>query len=150
MHGEADETLSVDATNEAVAKTAALAPASSLEYIALPDVTHAPALQASQSIWMDWISDRFAGKEARSGFQRTTIVRPRPAPSYQVAQSWYLEPASQFFHAPKSFVLKEQSDIDEMVQGAFSSDLTYPVTLYTAKRKGLLSFRQRHSSSNSG
>ncbi|CAL8579855.1 hypothetical protein XPA_005585 [Xanthoria parietina] len=100
MHGEADETLSVDATNEAVAKTAALVPASSLEYITLPDVTHAPALQASQSIWMDWISDRFAGKEARSGLQRTTIVRPRPAPSYQVAQSWYLEPASQFFHAP--------------------------------------------------
>ncbi|KAL8848097.1 MAG: hypothetical protein Q9221_006854 [Calogaya cf. arnoldii] len=100
MHGEADETLSVDATNQAVAKTVALFPSSSLEYIALPDVTHAPALQASQSIWMDWIADRFAGKEVKSGFRRTTVVRPRPAQSYQVAQSWYLEPASQFFHAP--------------------------------------------------
>ncbi|KAI4134154.1 MAG: hypothetical protein LQ341_006071 [Variospora aurantia] len=100
MHGEADEMLSVDGTNEAVAKTVALFPSSSLEYITLPDVTHAPALQASQSIWMDWIADRFAGKEVKSGFQRTTVVRPRPAQSYQVAQSWYLEPASKFFHAP--------------------------------------------------
>ncbi|KAI4261036.1 MAG: hypothetical protein L6R35_007418, partial [Caloplaca aegaea] len=100
MHGEADPTLTVDATNEAVAKTVALFPSSSLEYITLPDVTHAPALQASQSIWMDWIADRFAGKEVKSGFQRTTVVRPRPAQSYQVAQSWYLEPVSQFYHAP--------------------------------------------------
>ncbi|KAL9011844.1 MAG: hypothetical protein Q9173_003347 [Seirophora scorigena] len=100
MHGEADETMSVDATNKAVAETATLFPSSSLEYIALPDVTHAPALQASQSIWMNWISDRFAGRAVKSGFQRTEVVRPRPTQSYQVAQSWYLERASQFFHAP--------------------------------------------------
>ncbi|KAL9582992.1 MAG: hypothetical protein Q9212_002973 [Teloschistes hypoglaucus] len=100
IHGEADETLNIDATNEAVARTVELFPSSSLEYIALPDVTHAPALQASQSIWMDWIADRFAGKEIEPGFQRRTVVRPRPTQSYQVPQSWYLERASQFFHAP--------------------------------------------------
>ncbi|KAI4201971.1 MAG: hypothetical protein LQ350_002876 [Teloschistes chrysophthalmus] len=100
IHGEADETLNIDATNEAVARTVELFPSSSLEYIALPDVTHAPALQASQGIWMDWVADRFAGKEIKSGFQRRTVVRPRPAQSYQVPQSWYLERASQFFHAP--------------------------------------------------
>ncbi|KAL8637323.1 MAG: hypothetical protein Q9228_005395 [Teloschistes exilis] len=100
IHGEADESLTIDGTNEAVARTMEVCPSSSLEYITLPDVTHAPALQASQSIWMDWIANRFARSEVKSGFQRTTVVRPRPAQSYQVTQSWYLERASQFFHAP--------------------------------------------------
>ncbi|KAL8936176.1 MAG: hypothetical protein Q9211_004311 [Gyalolechia sp. 1 TL-2023] len=98
IHGEADVNLRVDATNEAVARTVALFPSSSLEYIALPDMTHTPALHASQSLWMNWIADRFAGKEVKPGFQRTTVVRPRPAQSYQVAQRWYLQPATQYFH----------------------------------------------------
>ncbi|KAI4191823.1 MAG: hypothetical protein LQ348_003399 [Seirophora lacunosa] len=100
MHGDADETLSVDATNKAIAVTATLFPSSSLEYIALSNVTHAPALQASQSIWTNRIFDRFSGRAVKSGFQRTEVVRPRLAQSYQIAQGWYLVRTSQFFHAP--------------------------------------------------
>ena len=100
IHGEADETLRVDATTLAVRKTAELFPSSRLEYTVLPDVTHAPALQASQRLWMDWIADRFAGREVKPYFQQSTVTSPRPAQSYQVAQSWFLEPATQVFHAP--------------------------------------------------
>ena len=100
IHGEADETLRVDATTLAVKRTAELFPSAQLEYVVLPDVTHAPALQASQRLWMDWIADRFAGREVKPHYQQTTVTRPRPAESYQVAQGWFLEPATQFFHAP--------------------------------------------------
>ena len=100
IHGEADETLRVSATTLAVKRTAELFPSSQLEYVVLPDVTHAPALQASQRLWMDWIADRFARREVNPYFQQTTVTRPRPAESYQVAQAWFLESATQFYHAP--------------------------------------------------
>ena len=100
VHGEADDRLSAAVTTAAVEKTADAFPQSQLEYYLIPNVSHVPALQASQRLWMEWISDRFAGREVKHQVQRSQLSGVRPASSYQKEQNWYLEPATQFFHAP--------------------------------------------------
>ncbi|KAG7007488.1 hypothetical protein G7Y79_00009g025970 [Physcia stellaris] len=100
IHGESDDRLSPAATARAVDKTAVDFPSSQLEYVSVPDVTHVPALQASQRLWMEWIADRFAGREAKQGVQRTVLERARGAGAYQKEQNWYVEAATQFYHAP--------------------------------------------------
>lgn len=100
IHGETDEKLSADAVERAVRRTIELHESSQLEYVSIPEVTHVPALQASQRLWMEWIVDRFAGRAAKPGFQQTKLARARPVGSYQPEQNWYLEAATQFFHAP--------------------------------------------------
>lgn len=100
IHGVTDDKLSSAVSTKAVDKTAEAFPESQLEYILIPNVTHVPALQASQRIWMEWIADRFAGREVKHQIQRSELSGARPAASYQKEQNWYLEPATQFFHAP--------------------------------------------------
>ena len=100
IHGETDDKLSSAVTTAAVDKTAKAFPESPLEYILIPNVTHVPALQASQRVWMEWIADRFAGREVKHQVQRSQLLGARPAASYQKEQNWYLERATQFFHAP--------------------------------------------------
>ena len=100
VHGETDDKLNSAMTTAAVDKTAKEFPESQLEYVLIPNVTHVPALQASQRLWMEWIADRFAGREAKHQVQRTELPRARPAASYHKEHNWYLEPATQFFHAP--------------------------------------------------
>lgn len=100
IHGETDDRLSSAATTAAVNKTAEAFPESQLEYVFVSNVTHVPALQASQRLWMEWIADRFAGREVKHQVQRTELSQARPAASYSKEQNWYLESATQFFHAP--------------------------------------------------
>lgn len=99
IHGEIDDRLSSAATTTAVNKTAEAFPESQLEYVLIPNGTHGPTLQASQRLWMEWIAHRFAGREVKHQVQRTELSRVRPAASYQKVQNWYLEPATQLFHA---------------------------------------------------
>ncbi|KAL8680245.1 MAG: hypothetical protein Q9186_003541 [Xanthomendoza sp. 1 TL-2023] len=100
IHGEADDRLSVESIAKAVEDTADAYPKSQLEFVRLPEISHVPALQASQRVWMDWITDRFAGREVKQGVQRTTMNIARPRGSYQKEQNWYLEAATEAFHAP--------------------------------------------------
>lgn len=100
IHGEIDDRLNASATSLAVDKTAELFPSSQLEYIILPQMGHVAALQASQRVWMDWIADRFAGREIRTCCQRRELTPARPTTSYQAEQNWYIKPATQFYHAP--------------------------------------------------
>lgn len=100
IHGESDDRLSPAATARAVDKTAVDFPSSQLEYVSVPDVTHVPALQASQRLWMEWIADRFAGREAKQEVQRIVLERARGAGAYQKEQKWYVEAATQFYYAP--------------------------------------------------
>ncbi|KAL8805283.1 MAG: hypothetical protein Q9182_002051 [Xanthomendoza sp. 2 TL-2023] len=100
IHGETDDRLSVDTTIKAIEDTAAAYPDSQLELIRLPEISHVPALQASQRVWMDWIADRFAGREVKQGLRSTTMEIARPRGSYQKEQNWYLEAATAPFHAP--------------------------------------------------
>lgn len=100
IHGEADPRLSYETVERAVHKTAEMFPSAQLEFVTLPHVTHAPALPASQRRWMDWIADRFAGREVQPGVKRSELARARPDTAYQKEQNWYLEAASTFYHAP--------------------------------------------------
>lgn len=100
IHGESDPQLSSKLTTDAVNKTASSFPSSQLEYILVPHVTHVSALAASQRLWMDWIADRFAGREVKFHCQRSTLPHARPGSSYQVEQNWYLESANKFYHVP--------------------------------------------------
>ncbi|KAI4219032.1 MAG: hypothetical protein L6R36_008605 [Xanthoria steineri] len=100
IHGECDDRLCIDATAMAVENTAAAWPDSRLEFIRLPGVSHVPALQAGQRVWMDWIADRFAGRPVKQGVTTTTLNPARPGRSYQKEHNWYLEAATEPFHAP--------------------------------------------------
>ena len=100
IHGESDPQLSISTTTKAVENTINQHPSSQLEYISLPNVTHVPVLFAAQRVWMQWISDRFAGTKVKDGYTRSRMEPARPAKSYQTEQNWYLAPATEFFHAP--------------------------------------------------
>lgn len=49
---------------------------------------------------MDWIADRFKGVEVEKGYKTSTFSSARPAAVYHKEQNWYLEAATQFYHAP--------------------------------------------------
>ncbi|KAL8717595.1 MAG: hypothetical protein Q9225_005175 [Loekoesia sp. 1 TL-2023] len=100
IHGENDDKINAKVTTDAAGKTAEQFPSSQLEYVLIPNVSHVPALQASQRMWMEWIADRFAGHEVDPGYKRTTLPRARPSTSYQAEQNWYPQSATQFYHAP--------------------------------------------------
>lgn len=100
LHGDSDPRVSSKVTANAVDNTADSFPSSQLEYVLLSNVTHTPALAASQRLWMDWIADRFAGREVKSHCQRSTLLHARPCASYQMEQNWYLESAKHFYQAP--------------------------------------------------
>ncbi len=100
VHGGTDDKLNAAITTAAVNKTAEIFPGSQLEYYFLPNVSHVPALQATQRIWMEWIASRFAGCEVKPECRSVTLTPARPIESYQAEQNWYVEPATQFFHAP--------------------------------------------------
>ena len=100
IQGESDPQISLSVTTSAVEKTTDSFPSAQLEYVTIPNVTHDPALPASQWLWMDWIVDRFAGREVMTSSQRSILRSARPITSYQAEQNWYLEPATQFYHTP--------------------------------------------------
>lgn len=97
IHGEADMMTSPAGVEVAVAKTARLFPSAQIESVWLPDVRHAPALGASQRVWMDWIADRFAGLEVPPGRRTSRLKSARPSTVYHKEKNWYLEPARQFY-----------------------------------------------------
>ena len=100
IHGESDPRLSVTVASKAVTETARLHPSSQLTYATLPEVEHTPALLASQKLWLDWISNRFHGEESKFGCQHIKIIPLRPTSNYHKAQNWYLEAATEYYHAP--------------------------------------------------
>lgn len=99
-HGKSDPVLSVAVVDNAVKKTADRFPSSQIEYASLPNVTHVSALAASQRLWMDWIGDRFAGRVVESICHSHELACARPDHSRQSDQNWYLESATQPYHAP--------------------------------------------------
>ena len=100
IHGQEDDRISSKSTTEAVKTTAEMYPSSQLEFVLVPNVTHVPALQASQRLWMEWVADRFAGREVKPCYKHTILASARASASYQPEQNWYIQPATQFFHAP--------------------------------------------------
>ena len=99
IHGENDPALHISLVSKAVEDTVKLCPANQITYIILPQVTHNPALPASQSIWMKWIADKFSAVEATSAYEMMKVGPMRPATAYHKEQNWYLETATMFYHA---------------------------------------------------
>lgn len=100
IHGNADERLSLAVCERAVKKTAGNLPSAQLDFVKLPGVSHTTALPASQSLWMDRIADRFAGRDVAPGCQNSTLTSARQSHVYHKEEDWYLEPATQFYQTP--------------------------------------------------
>ncbi len=104
IHGDADSSLSVELSANAVTETLRLFPSSPLQFIRLPGISHAPALTAAQWLWMDWISDRFAGlaltPAGNGSGSNNELVPARSIAAYQPELNWFIERATQFFQAP--------------------------------------------------
>ncbi len=97
IHGEMDVQLSVDVTTNAVNKTMELFPSSQLEYVRLPGVSHVPALNAAQRLWMDWIADRFANVATKPYCKDFELISTRPTTSYQPELNWFIGLATEFY-----------------------------------------------------
>lgn len=91
IHGEADMVLGFEATTRAIDKTCELYPRVQLEFAALANVTHVPAMYASQRTWLKWIEDRFAGVPTPHGCHRTNYSSARPYQYYQAEANWVIE-----------------------------------------------------------
>lgn len=99
-HGEADTTISFNVTVDAIANTIGKFAESQLQFLKLPGVSHVPALQASQYLWLDWIEDRFAKKPVPKGLQTSTIEPFRPLNARQPDLYWFIDLVTKLYEAP--------------------------------------------------
>jgi pimeloyl-ACP methyl ester carboxylesterase len=97
IKGEADPMLQYSVAAVAVQDTTDKFPNTSIEFIHMPGVSHDPILSASQRYWMDWIADRFAGKDANIGCKDIQVKAAQPLDAYQAELNWYLSIATQFY-----------------------------------------------------
>lgn len=98
IKGEADPMLQYSVTAAAVKNTIEKCPGAPIEFIHMPGISHDPALTGSQRYWMDWIADRFAGRNASLGSKELQIKPARPLDAYQPELNWNLTIATQFYH----------------------------------------------------
>lgn len=97
IQGTTDQLVEVEATNTGVNETCDAYPNSDLEYIILNGTDHSPTMFASQQIWLDWIGDRFAGREAAKLCSRKYISPALPLANYQQQLTYYLELSTQSY-----------------------------------------------------
>lgn len=94
LQGEADPSILPQITSQAVNSTCAYYPKSQLQYFTYPGVTHVPVMYASQLTWLNWIADRFAGKEVLEGCSISRVPSARDYSEYQVEHNWFVELAT--------------------------------------------------------
>lgn len=97
IQGSADVLVKVEATDVGVNDTCTAYPQSPLEYVVMNGTDHVPTVFASQRIWMDWIWDRFAGRQAAAPCSRTYISPALPVENYQPQLTYYLELATKSY-----------------------------------------------------
>lgn len=95
VQGTADNAVPVQTTTDGVNATCSMYPQSQLEYAMFEGATHVPVLNAGQQVWLDWIADRFAGREPASPCSRTLYKPIRDVESYQSELEFFLELATQ-------------------------------------------------------
>jgi pimeloyl-ACP methyl ester carboxylesterase len=99
MHGVNDMTVPEILTQEVVNETCKAFPKNEIEYVRFPGVGHISVMYAAQTMWLDWIADRFAGRNvtAKPCTYRTlaegNIVRLLD--EYNGDLSYFLEYATQ-------------------------------------------------------
>jgi hypothetical protein len=97
LQGTADTSVPYEATDQAVNQTCKLYSQSQLRYDRFEGVEHVPVLYASQQIWLDWIWDRFCGREVDDKCTQHTYRPARSVQSYEKQLAYYLEIATQSY-----------------------------------------------------
>ncbi|PQE26161.1 secretory lipase protein [Rutstroemia sp. NJR-2017a BBW] len=104
VHGEADPLLNINLTVTAITATTSRYPSSQLEFLRLPSTSHNAALTGGQSVWMDWIADRFKGvpvlpfNKNKKAITEAGVARPGSA--YVPEVNWYIELAMEPYETP--------------------------------------------------
>ena len=97
LQGTTDSAVPVQVTTQQVNDTCAKFPDSQLEYATFEGADHVPMLYAAQQVWLDWIADRFAGREPAKPCTKTQYSPARGVQSYQKELELYLEIATQAY-----------------------------------------------------
>ena len=95
IHGDSDPIVSTDSVTEGVEALAECSSFAHISYHILPHVSHVPAMYASQTIWMDWIADRFSKKPLSLGLHRHIAKPIRPARGHLKETNWNVENATE-------------------------------------------------------
>ena len=97
LQGENDASVLSPVTDIVVNLTCAAHPQSKIHYLTYPEVEHLEVMYAAQRTWLEWIADRFAGKEVEDGCQQERIASARPYGEYQSSVNWFIEYATQAY-----------------------------------------------------
>ncbi|KAJ4290878.1 hypothetical protein N0V90_010074 [Kalmusia sp. IMI 367209] len=100
IQGETDPLISFPVVKAAAEETAKVSPDVSIEYHQYPSTGHVPANWVSQRLWLDWIKDRFDGKETTAGLKTKIEESLRPSDEYPVDMNWYVGYATEPYHTP--------------------------------------------------
>ncbi|KAI5921878.1 Alpha/Beta hydrolase protein [Camillea tinctor] len=94
LHGTGDAVVNATGVRAAVENTCALNPHAQVELLEMQGVGHTAVMFAGQTIWLDWVAERFRGVEARRGCdpKPRTLVKPLwDVGRYQKDRNWYIE-----------------------------------------------------------
>lgn len=95
LQGTADGWVTPSVTSQAVNDTCEMYPESQIRFEVFEGATHVPVLNAGQQIWLQWIEDRFMGKEVSNGCTWGYQKPLRNVEGYQKELEYYLELALQ-------------------------------------------------------
>lgn len=91
MQGTNDSAVSYDVTSAVVTATCEAVKSADLQYVVYEGVTHVPALFAGQRTYLNWIADRFMGRETPGKCTREHLTPFRAISSYQKDINYFLE-----------------------------------------------------------
>lgn len=97
IQGLADTTVNASTTIHAVQDTCDRYPQSQLQFQTWNGVTHNPIMYAGQQVWLQWIEDRFAGRQVSArceGGSHSPLLTPQ---RYASDANWIVEGESALF-----------------------------------------------------
>ncbi|KAL1610621.1 hypothetical protein SLS60_002291 [Paraconiothyrium brasiliense] len=97
IQGTSDPAVPADGVSKAVNETCAMYPKSQIRYASFEGASHVPVLNAAQQIWLQWIEDRFMGKDVDEGCTQEYHRPLRRVASYQKELEYYLQLAVQAY-----------------------------------------------------
>ena len=88
--GTEDTNRPISTTDPAVKETCEKVPDGKLEYVIFQGAGHVPTMYAAQRLWLDWVRERFEGKEVAEGCSNRTVTPLRDAKMYSQGPNWFL------------------------------------------------------------
>ena len=97
IQGGDDPTMQPEVTESAIRKTISAFPDSRIQYALLPGLGHDPTMYGSQSLWLEWIENRFKDvDDVGPGLEHVSIGPiSRPLDSYQSDATWVIKTISE-------------------------------------------------------